>query len=81
MARTADTNIKNTVRFFPDDECDNVNVNQDDKASLYRFEQGLDIEMLIHAPAVLMNIIIEKFATDATVVETLTFKNMSGSSK
>jgi len=37
--------------------------------------------MLIHAPAVLENIIVEKFVTDATVVETLSFKNMSGISK
>ena len=37
--------------------------------------------MFIHAPAVLENIIVEKFVIDATVVETLTFKNMSGISK
>jgi len=37
--------------------------------------------MLIHAPAVLMNITVEKFATDSKIIETMSFKNKSESSK
>jgi len=65
------------IKFYPDDECDNESkgFKEGDEAILYRFEQGLDLEMLIKAPAILMTIVIDKFATDGTVIESMNFKN------
>jgi len=63
------------VKFFKGDNCSNSDFAAGDFSSKFRFDQGLNLETFINAPAVMVTVTIERFAMNGEKIATLKFNS------